>query len=248
MAKFAVILAAAGQSSRFGDSTGKKPFVSLQGKPVWLHSAEKFAVRTDVKQLIIVVSQQDESDFRQANQDILQQLDATVIAGGAERVDSVANGIDALKDTIDFVAIHDGARPCVSTELIENVFEAIQTCECVVPALPVNSTVKRSDDGGKTVAQTVDRSQLFLAQTPQVFLRNTIVDLFEKYDSMKAGISFTDEAQIAEHFGVEVRLASGCPLNLKLTRRVDLLVAETYLSHNEGIRFDTPPDDSTHIV
>lgn len=248
MAKFAVIIAAAGQSRRFGTSAGKKTFVSLQGKPVWLHSASKFASRADVKQVIVVVSPEDEAEFRQANEPLLSQLGATVVAGGSERMDSVSNGLDAVNNDIDFVAIHDGARPCVSTELIENLFDAVQTCGCAIPALPVSSTVKRSIDGGKTVDQTVDRSQLFLAQTPQVFERTILLDLFQKFFASESELTLTDEAQLAEHFGVEVRLMSGCPLNLKLTTRTDLQVAETFLANNEGVRFDAPTDSSTRIV
>ena len=250
MAKFAVIVAAAGQSRRFGTSSGKKTLVSLQGKPVWLHSARKFAARADVKQIILVVSPEDESEFRQSNEQLLSQLGASVVAGGSERMDSVSNGLDAVNNDIDFVAIHDGARPCVSTELIESLFDVAQTCECecAIPALPVSSTVKRSVDGGKTVEQTVDRSQLFLAQTPQVFLRTVLIDLFQKFHASESKLSLTDEAQLAEHFGVEVRLMSGCPLNLKLTTRTDLQVAETFLANNEGVRYDAPTDSSTRIV
>jgi len=248
MTKFAVIVAAAGQGRRFGTSAGKKTYVSLQGKPVWLHSARKFAARADVNQLILVVSPEDESEFRQTNAQLLSQLDATVVAGGSERMDSVSNGLDAVNNDIDFVAIHDGARPCVSTELIESLFEAAQTCECAIPALPVSSTIKRSIDGGKTVDQTVDRNKLFQAQTPQVFLRTVLIDLFQKYYASESKMTLTDEAQLAEQFGVEVRLTSGCPLNLKLTTRTDLQVAETFLANNEGIRFDAPTDSSTRIV
>jgi len=248
MAKFAVIIAAAGQSRRFGSSNGKKTFISLLGKPVWLHSAHKFASRADVKQTIVVVSPEDESEFLLANEKELNRLGATVVAGGSERIDSVANGLEKVQNDIDFVAIHDGARPCVSTELIESLFDAVQTCQCTIPALPVSSTVKRSTDGGKTVDQTVDRSQLYLAQTPQVFGRNVLVDLFEKYFQSESDFSMTDEAQLAEHFGIEVRLMSGCPLNLKLTTRTDLQVAETFLRGNPGVQFDAPTDPSTRIV
>ena len=248
MAKFAVIIAAAGQSRRFGTSDGKKTIISLQGKPVWLHSAQKFAGRSDVAQTIIVVSAEDESDFRQANEHVLNQLNATVVAGGSERIDSVANGLEAVQNDVDFVAIHDGARPCVSAELIQRLFDVAQTCECTIPALPVSSTVKRSTDGGKTVAQTIDRSQLFLAETPQVFCRNVLVDLFEKYAQSESALAITDEAQLAEHFGVEVRMMSGCPLNLKLTTRADFQVAEAYLQNSNGIQFDAPTDPSTRIV
>ena len=163
-------------------------------------------------------------------------------------MDSVSNGLDAVNNGIDFVAIHDGARPCVSTELIESLFDAAKGCECVIPALPVSSTVKRSTDGGKTVAKTVDRSQLYLAQTPQVFSRTAIVDLFEKYYRTESELSMTDEAQLAEHFGVEVRLMSGCTMNVKLTTRSDLQVAETFLQNNPSIRFDAPINTSSRIV
>jgi 2-C-methyl-D-erythritol 4-phosphate cytidylyltransferase len=247
MGDFAVILAAAGQSSRFGNSSGKKPFVELAGKPVWLHSAEKFAARSDVKQLVIVVSPEDESEFRSAHTKSLERLGAVVVAGGAERMDSVANGIRALDTVVDFVAIHDAARPCVSNELIECAFEAIETCVCVIPALPVNSTVKRSSDGGKTVAKTEDRSTLFLAQTPQIFSREVLIGLFQRLAESEARLALTDEAQLAEHFGVEVCLVSGCEMNLKLTRPIDLRIAESYIEAQRGIRFDAPPS-STRIV
>ena len=213
-----------------------------------MHSAQKFAGRSDVQQTIIVVSPDDESEFRQANEQVLSELKATVVAGGAERMDSVSNGLDAVNNDIHFVAIHDGARPCVSTELIESLFDAAQTCECVIPALPVSSTVKRSTDGGKTVAHTVDRSQLYLAQTPQVFSRTALIDLFEKYFRTETDLSMTDEAQLAEHFGIEVRLMAGCPLNLKLTTQTDLQIAETFLQNNRSIHFDAPTDPSTRIV
>jgi 2-C-methyl-D-erythritol 4-phosphate cytidylyltransferase len=248
MPNFAVIIAAAGQSRRFGSSDEKKTIISLQGKPVWLHSAEKFAARPDVRQTIVVVSPEDEAEFWQTNEQLINKLGATVVAGGAERMDSVSNGLDAVNNDIDFVAIHDGARPCVSIELIESLFDAAKSCECVIPAIPVSSTVKRSTDGGKTVAQTVDRSQLYLAQTPQVFSRVSLVDVFEKYYQMESNLTTTDEAQLAEHFGVDVRLMAGCKMNIKLTTRSDLQVAETFLQNNPSVRFDAPIDPSSRIV
>jgi 2-C-methyl-D-erythritol 4-phosphate cytidylyltransferase len=178
MPTFAVILVAAGRSTRFSGGETKKPFVSLQGKPVWVRSAEKFAARPEVRQLIIVVAKEDRDYFEQADAHWIEAFGVSVVIGGDERTDSVANGLAAVDSDVTHVAIHDAARPCVSPELIESTFDAATQHKCVTPAVPINSTVKRSTDGGQTIAETVDRSELYLSQTPQVFARETIIELF----------------------------------------------------------------------
>ena len=118
MSTFAVILAAAGKSSRFQDKNYKKPFAPLAGRAVWLHSAEKFLARQDVQQLVLVLSPEDREYFNfkfAANAAI---LGVDVVDGGAERADSIQKALERVKPEIEFVAVHDAARPCLVDEWI----------------------------------------------------------------------------------------------------------------------------------
>ena len=121
-AQFAVILPAAGKSSRFNDPNLKKPFISLDGRPVWMHSAERFSARDDVKQILVVIAAEDEAEFKTKFGANLALLGIQVVIGGAERADSVAAAIEKVNADIDFIAIHDAARPCIADEWIDRVF------------------------------------------------------------------------------------------------------------------------------
>src|SRR6266446_5887218 len=121
MAKFAVILPAAGRSSRFRDKE-KKPFVNLDGRAVWLRSAELFITRSDVVQCLIVVAPDDEETFRRRYQANLAFMNVRIAKGGAERFESVANALAMVEEGVDFVAIHDAVRPCVTEAQITSVF------------------------------------------------------------------------------------------------------------------------------
>src|SRR5437762_1644073 len=122
MAKFAIILPAAGQSSRFRDKE-KKPFANLDGRAVWLRSAELFITRTDVCQTMVVISPEDVETFRRKFAPNLAFMNVQMVEGGKERFDSVANALKTVAADADFVAIHDAVRPCVTAEQIEAVFQ-----------------------------------------------------------------------------------------------------------------------------
>ena len=122
VAKFAVILPAAGKSSRFGHSHYKKPFAPLDGRPVWLHAAEKFVNRNDVEQVILVIAPEDRELFAEKFAGNAALLGVQVIDGGDERFQSVENGVKAANANCDFTAIHDAARPCIANEWIDRVF------------------------------------------------------------------------------------------------------------------------------
>src|SRR5438094_1454568 len=121
MAQFAIILPAAGQSSRFRDKE-KKPFAQLDGRAVWLRSAELFITRSDVAQCIIVVAPDDQEMFRRRYGANLAFMNVQIADGGAERFESVANALALVKPEAEFVAIHDAVRPCLTDELITAVF------------------------------------------------------------------------------------------------------------------------------
>ena len=243
MSSFAVIIAAAGSGTRFDSGNQKKTYAMLGGKPVWQHCVEKFAARDDVVQIVVVVSAEDLAWFSQTYGDLLAAFRAEVVAGGAQRSDSVENGLSNVADEVEFVAIHDAARPCIDDGLIERVFSAARQFGNVTPAVPVSSTLKRSSDSHK-IDETVDRSELFMAQTPQVFRVGEIRQAFIDRDETQP----TDESQLFESQGRDVFLAEGCPLNIKITTQADLRFAAAVIASfdrrdAQPIRFDAPAGD-----
>ncbi len=220
---FAVILAAAGKSSRFGDKNYKKPFAPLSGKPVWLHSAEKFLARKDVPQLVLVISAEDREYFLTKFGANVAILGIDLVDGGVERADSIQKALEALKPDVDFVAVHDAARPCIVDEWISEIFSAAAKTGAAIPAIPVGSTLKRI--AGGAIVETVPREGLWEAQTPQVFRR----DLLMKAYAQRGGFNATDDAQLVERIGHKVSVVPGSRINVKITTRDDLRLAENLL-------------------
>jgi 2-C-methyl-D-erythritol 4-phosphate cytidylyltransferase len=227
MPNFAVILPAAGQSRRFHDKAYKKPFAPLGGRAVWLHSAERFMNRPDVKQLIVVVAADDRDLFDLKFGANIAILGVSVVEGGQERTDSVQRALEKLKDGIDFVVVHDAARPCIVDPWIDDVFAAAVRDGAAILAAPVQATLKRVDEKGqhKRILETVDRKSLWEAQTPQVFRRDLLIEAYAK----RGREPVTDDAQLIERLGKPVTIVPCSPLNLKITTRDDLKLAEQVL-------------------
>ena len=224
MPNFAVILPAAGQSRRFHDKAYKKPFAPLGGRAVWLHSAERFMNRDDVKQVIIVVAAEDRDLFDMKFGANIAILGVQVVEGGKHRADSVQRALEKVKSEIEFVAVHDAARPCVAEPWIDAVFEAAARDGAAILAAPVQATLKRVDEK-KRITATVDREGLWEAQTPQVFRR----ELLAKAYAQRGRDAVTDDAQLVERLGQSVTVVPCSPLNLKITTRDDLKLAEQVL-------------------
>jgi 2-C-methyl-D-erythritol 4-phosphate cytidylyltransferase len=224
VATFAVILPAAGQSSRFHDKNYKKPFAPLANKPVWLHSAEKFVARDDVKQLIVVISPEDREDFLFKFGANVAILGIDVVDGGSQRAESVSKALARVKSDIDFVCIHDAARPCLADEWISAIFAAAETTGAAIFGIPVTSTLKRVR-ANHTIDETVSRDGLWEAQTPQVFARQILLDAHARRGDFVA----TDDAQLVERIGQEITVLLGSPINLKIATREDLRLAEQAL-------------------
>jgi 2-C-methyl-D-erythritol 4-phosphate cytidylyltransferase len=225
MANFAVILPAAGQSSRFRDKE-KKPFVNLDGRAVWLRTAEHFVTRKDVVQSIIVIDKNDEEMFRRRYQANLAFMNVRIAHGGAERFESVANALAMVPPEVDFVAIHDAVRVCVTDALIDAVFGKAEQTGAAVLAVPIADTVKQVDDKHQ-ITQTKSRHGLWLAQTPQVFRREWLI---EAYNSRaKFGKQITDDSQLVEAAGHPVYVVEGSMSNIKITTKSDLFLADAIL-------------------
>ncbi len=224
MSKFAVILLAAGKSSRFHDKNYKKPFAPLANRPVWLYSAERFLNRDDVKQLILVISPEDRENFMSKFSANVAILGVDVVDGGAQRYDSVAKALARVKPDIDYVCVHDAARPCLADEWITKVFEAAEKSEAAILAIPVASTLKRVGTD-QAIEETVSRAGLWEAQTPQVFRRQLLLEAYAKRGDFAA----TDDAELVERIGHRVAIVTGSPINLKISTKEDFRLAEQAL-------------------
>jgi len=220
MATFAVILAAAGKSSRFHDQHYKKPYAPLNSRAVWLHSAEKFLNRDDVRQVIMVISPEDREDFYMKFGANIAILGIDVVEGGTERSDSVRNALERVQPDIDFVAVHDAARPCIADEWIERVFRAAEKTGAAILAIPVAGTLKRVA-ADRTIAETVPREGVWEAQTPQVFRRDLLIQAY----ATAGGAAATDDADLVQRLGQSVAVVEGSPVNLKITNKEDFRLA-----------------------
>lgn len=226
MSKFAVILPAAGKSTRFGtESRKKKVFTELKGRAVWLRAAELFANRDDVVQTILVISPDDMEFFKLKFGPNLAFMDVEIVEGGAERADSVQNALARVKPEAEFVAVHDAARPLLVQEWIDEVFAAAQADGAAIPAVPISSTIKKAD-AQKHIASTVPRDNLWAAQTPQVFKTELLRDAYAR----REGLQPTDEAQLVEQLGAPVTLVQGSPMNIKITTFADFKMAEALIN------------------
>jgi 2-C-methyl-D-erythritol 4-phosphate cytidylyltransferase len=226
MGQFAVILPAAGRSTRFGDPKQKKIYAELDGRAVWLRAVEPFVNRDDVGQTIVVIAPEDRELFERRYRPSVAFMNIRVIEGGAERSDSIARALEVLDPACEFVAIHDAARPCLTPDLIDAVFAAARQHGAALLAIPVADTIKRAGPDRFTT-ETVPRSDLYLAQTPQVFERDLLLRAYA--NRARLGAAVTDDTQLVEAIGHPCAVVEGSPLNLKITTRADLVLAAAVL-------------------
>lgn len=228
MSRFAVILPAAGQSTRFSAQHRKKPFVELKGRPVWVRTAEHFVNRPDVAQTIIVVSPDDLDWFKEKFRPNLAFMEIEIVTGGKERADSVQNGIARVKPDVEFIAVHDAARPLLTAKWIDAVFREAERTGAAIPGASVTSTLKRvksEGDGAHVIKETVSRDELWQAQTPQVFRRELLMEAYAKRGKHAA----TDEASLVEQLGHPVAVVPGSAMNIKITTPEDFRIAEALI-------------------
>ncbi len=235
---FAVILPAAGRSSRFAGAAGnelaalglaapkKKPFQELKGRSVWLRALEPFVNRDDVVQRIIALSPEDMDWFKTKYRANLAFLDLQLIEGGAERADTVARALACVREDVEFVAVHDAARPLIAQEWIDAVFRAAEKYGAAIPATPISSTLKLVAPDGRIV-KTVPREGLWAAQTPQVFRRQLLLDAF----AQRGDFQPTDEAQLVERLGQPVHVVECSAMNMKITSAEDFRLAQALVDH-----------------
>ena len=230
MPSFAVILPAAGKSTRFG-GRDKKPFATLDGAAVWLKTAALFCNRPDVNQLILVISPEDRELVQRRYAANLMFLGVSLVDGGAERIDSVANALGHLKPEVDHVAIHDAVRPCTPAAVVDAAFNAAVKHGAALPGLAVADTLKRADRQMR-VTETISREGLWQAQTPQAFRKELLLEAYAKRSGLKLPV--TDDAQLVEAIGQPVQMVPGSALNLKITTNEDLKIALQFIKLREA--------------
>jgi len=223
------VVVAAGRGTRMG-AADRKPFLPLCGKPVLVHALEALAA-AGVTEIVLVVGAGDVERAGRLCREHRISAVRRVVPGGAERQESVREGLKVLE--AEWALVHDGVRPLVTPDLIRRCVEAARNTGGAVAAVPVKDTIKLADEAGR-VAGTPDRSRLWAVQTPQVFRRE---DLARALDAARAdGFVATDDAAAAERLGIAVKLVMGDYRNIKITTPEDLQLAELWLGGREGER------------
>jgi 2-C-methyl-D-erythritol 4-phosphate cytidylyltransferase/2-C-methyl-D-erythritol 2,4-cyclodiphosphate synthase len=229
----AVVIVAAGRGERAGShAEGPKQYRRIGGRPVISHTLDLFVNWQPARRIVVVIHPDDEALFEIARAEALPAGDRlTVVHGGPTRQQSVLAGLEVLADQdISHVLIQDAVRPFVEPAILERTLAAFHHgARAVLPAVAVADTLKRADANGN-VAETVSRSGLFAAQTPQSFHFATIFDAHRRA-AASGRTDFTDDASIAEWAGVSVHLVEGSAGNVKLTLQKDIAMADQRLSH-----------------
>jgi 2-C-methyl-D-erythritol 4-phosphate cytidylyltransferase len=217
--KTTAIIVAAGSGSRFNSGTPKQ-FLEIQGKPVIVHTIERFQSAPSIDSIVLVLSEKQVSLFDRAPFSKL----TSVVAGGPARAQSVCNGLAAINDHTEIVAIHDGARPLVTVDEIELTISKARETGAACLVAPVTDTIKSIRDG--EIAATLDRGKLRRALTPQAFR----VEILRKaFESAALDESITDECYLVEKLGYPIAIVEGSSRNIKITHREDLVLATALL-------------------
>ena len=222
--KVGAIIPAAGSGKRIGASVPKQ-FLEIQGKPLLHHTLTVFASCKLIDYVVLVMPR---TDVDEMGEDWLNKYETVraVVVGGEQRQDSVYNGFNSLEEGTDIVVVHDGVRPFATPQMITATVEAAQQHGAAITAIPVSDTVKQAADG--FVKQTVSRDGLWRVQTPQAFQCGLLQQAFKK--AKKDSYYGTDEGSLVEYLGERVKIVPGSELNIKITRKEDLVLGESLLS------------------
>jgi 2-C-methyl-D-erythritol 4-phosphate cytidylyltransferase len=219
------IIAAAGSGNRMA-SKRPKQFLELGGVPVLLHTLKRFEQCDSIQEVIVVLPAEESAGFLSlAGKSGLRKL-TKVVPGGTTRADSVKRGLAAIRAaTAEIIAVHDGVRPFVTPEEIDATVAAAKESGAAILVAPVNDTIKDVADG--KIIHTLDRRVLRRALTPQCFRYSILQRAFANADVNDP--KFTDESALVEQLGIKVSVVEGSSINMKITTREDLIIAESIL-------------------
>ena len=230
--KIAAVCLAAGQGKRM-QSAVQKQYLLIEDKPVLYYALKAFQ-DSSVDEVVLVVGQGEEEYCKK---EIVDKYGFTkvkaVVAGGKERYHSVYHGLSALKE-VDYVLIHDGARPFINQEIIKRCIQGAEEYKACVAGMPVKDTIKLADDECN-IESTPERSKVWQIQTPQAFAYDLIKEAYtilieQEEKGIKTSIPVTDDAMVVEYFmNQKVHLVHGSYENIKITTPEDMLVASAFL-------------------
>jgi 2-C-methyl-D-erythritol 4-phosphate cytidylyltransferase len=222
------IIAAGGSSQRMGFD---KLFAVIADEPVIAHAIRAFDRATSVSEIVVVAREQRHDEITKIISCAGFKKIRAIVRGGERRQDSVRAGLDCVDRDAEYVAVHDAARPLITPQQIERVFEQCRAHDAAVLAQPVNDTLKCAD-ADLLVVGAVDRHQLYAMQTPQIFERKVIEDAYRAVYS--ENISVTDEVSAVERLGHKIALVLNDDFNFKITYPRDLPVADFILRDREN--------------
>jgi 2-C-methyl-D-erythritol 4-phosphate cytidylyltransferase len=217
------IIVAAGNGTRFGGDIPKQ-FLEIGGKPLLIHTIEKFENCAAIDEIVLVLSPSEVENFQNTAQKFNLTKLKKIVSGGTSRAESVFNGLNAVNDSTEIVAVHDGARPFVSCEEITATIEKAKEIGAACLVGKVTDTIKEVADG--KIVGTIERTKLRRALTPQTFRVEILQKAFANADLNEAA---TDECFLVEKLGCEISIVEGSAKNIKITTREDWELAEIFL-------------------
>ena len=223
---WSAVVVAAGSARRMEGID--KVLTTLGELPVLVHTLRVFQQCPDIAEIIVVTREDLMVEVGSICQDFALTKVRKVIKGGKERIHSVQAGLSEVREDAELIAIHDGARPLLPPDVLEEALHRAAQTGAAAPAVPITDTVKRSENG--LAVETVDRSTLFAVQTPQVFRADWLREAYERPYSRE----FTDDASVVEASGRTVALCDGDYANIKITTPTDLLFAEAILQSRKS--------------
>ena len=224
---WSAVVVAAGSARRMEGID--KVLAALGGYPVLVHTLRTFQQCPLISEVVVVTREDLLVEIADLCRDFALTKVTKVVKGGKERIHSVQAGLNEVREDAELIAIHDGARPLLPPDVLEEVLQTAARTGAAAPAVPVTDTVKRAQDG--LAVETVDRSTLFAVQTPQVFQADLIRAAVHK--ALEDGEVLTDDCAAVERLGMKVSLTRGSRENLKLTTPFDLVVGEAVLAARE---------------
>lgn len=220
--RFSFIITAGGIGKRMG-STQPKQFLSIGGQPLLMHTIARLAAFDATAQLIITLPDTHISEWKSLCAQHSFTIQHEIIAGGVERYHSIKNALAICTGSV--IGVHDGVRPFVSNELLDRLTQAVEQYSAVIPVISVNESLRKVANDQSNSA--VERSDFRVVQTPQLFEASVLRSAYE----IPFSPSFTDDASLVEQMGHPIHLVEGTQENIKITRSVDLVMADYYLKN-----------------
>jgi len=224
--KVQAIIPTAGMGTRMQGSV-PKPLVKIKDKPIIVYSLKAMAHSSLIGDVILAANESTINELERIVRDYHLDNVSGIVVGGETRSDSVFNALKTVDTQTEVVLVHDGARPLISTDIINEAIVACNGADAVVVAVPAKSTIKIVDSETMIVKDTLDRSQLWEVQTPQVFKKDILI---KAHQNKKNGFNPTDDAVLVENMGIPVKVLRGDYRNIKITTNEDLILAEAFLA------------------